>query len=276
MLGCMTLARTRPGWENEHLATYLLSRIAFVARPMTVSDDFGTDLFCTLFDLTGASLTPRGSIAVQVKSSREPVDMTPKIDFLQNLELPYYIGVVNRKEMTLALFSGRYLPNMLAYRGRPQRLWLDLVDTVHGEYRSGTDETGYRVRCPLVTVLRAEEDADRQRVGVDALQRDARESLAGVVSRLNGEFIFKVPGGVEIFAGPASATVFWENFLRRLAEVLYNVGWLLKNGSRISTSDVNAVLTIYGTASGMGKELPEYVRLAHDKLAEVLRAKSEP
>ena len=40
------------GWENEHLATFLLSRIAFVASPVKVGDDVGTDVFCTLFEVT--------------------------------------------------------------------------------------------------------------------------------------------------------------------------------------------------------------------------------
>lgn len=266
----------RPGWENEHLATYLLSRIAFVARPMTVSDDFGADLFCTLFDVTGEALAPRGSIAVQVKSSREPVDMTPKIDFLQNLELPYYIGVVDRKEMTLALFSGRYLPNMLAYRGRPQKLWLDLVDTVDREYRSGTDETGYRVQCPMVTVLRAHDDAEQRRDSVSALRKDAHEGLAGVMSRLNGEYIFMAPGRFEIFTGESSARVYWENFLQRLAEVLQNVAWLLKSDSPMPASRVSAVLTIYRTVSELDAAIPEYLRLAHDNLVGVLNKQPRP
>jgi hypothetical protein len=37
------LYRFRKGWENENLAQYLLSRVAFIARPVSVSDDLGTD-----------------------------------------------------------------------------------------------------------------------------------------------------------------------------------------------------------------------------------------
>ena len=37
------------GWDREKLAEYILSRFSFVAKPSTVSDDLGTDLFCTLF-----------------------------------------------------------------------------------------------------------------------------------------------------------------------------------------------------------------------------------
>jgi hypothetical protein len=59
------LGRFRKGWENEHLASFLLSRIAFVANPLTVADDIGSDFFCTLFEVfNGDSLFPRNSLAI--------------------------------------------------------------------------------------------------------------------------------------------------------------------------------------------------------------------
>jgi len=75
----MPLAITHKGWENEHLATFLLSRIAFVATPVKVGDDIGTDVFCTLFEVTKGKkqdvLLPRSSIAVQIKPNRDAVDV---------------------------------------------------------------------------------------------------------------------------------------------------------------------------------------------------------
>jgi hypothetical protein len=65
----MQLASPHKGWENEHLATFLLSRIAFVAGPVTVADDIGTDIFCTLFEVGKHKgqdvLLPRSSIESQ-------------------------------------------------------------------------------------------------------------------------------------------------------------------------------------------------------------------
>jgi hypothetical protein len=68
------LEKFRKGWENEHLATFLLSRIAFVANPVKVADDVGTDLFCTLFEITEGKLFPRNSFALQAKSSAGEID----------------------------------------------------------------------------------------------------------------------------------------------------------------------------------------------------------
>ena len=58
----------RKGWENENLAQYLLSRVAFVARPVSVSDDMGTDFYCTLFQkIRDRTLLPRTAFAIQIK-----------------------------------------------------------------------------------------------------------------------------------------------------------------------------------------------------------------
>lgn len=39
------LAVMRRGWQNEHLAAFLLSKLAFVAQPAKIGDDIGTDFF---------------------------------------------------------------------------------------------------------------------------------------------------------------------------------------------------------------------------------------
>jgi hypothetical protein len=77
----------RKGWENEHLATFLLSRISFVSQPITVGDDVGSDFFCTLFEARQSDsvemLFLRNSFAIQVKSSKADVVATNKIEYLE-------------------------------------------------------------------------------------------------------------------------------------------------------------------------------------------------
>jgi hypothetical protein len=53
----MQLAIPHNGWDNEHLATFLLSRIAFVATPVKVGDDIGIDVFCTVFEVAKGKRT---------------------------------------------------------------------------------------------------------------------------------------------------------------------------------------------------------------------------
>ena len=89
------LLAPRKGWENERLASYLLSRFGFVAQPSSVLDDLGSDFFCTNFEIVKTTsgrdaLRPLNSFAIQVKSSAEEIEMDNKIDYLQRLELPRF------------------------------------------------------------------------------------------------------------------------------------------------------------------------------------------
>src|SRR5882762_2522416 len=94
------LLTPRKGWENEKLASYLLSRFSFVAQPTSVADDLGSDFFCTIFEIHDSSgtdvLVPRSSFAIQVKSSISEVSMDNKIDYLDRLQMPFFIGVVTQ------------------------------------------------------------------------------------------------------------------------------------------------------------------------------------
>src|SRR5437879_1396174 len=99
----------RVGWENERLASYLLSRISFVAHPASVGDDLGSDFFCTIFEVQTSSgadeLIPRSSFAIQVKSSGSQVSVDNKVDYLMRLEMPYFVGVVNQSHARMEIYS---------------------------------------------------------------------------------------------------------------------------------------------------------------------------
>jgi hypothetical protein len=266
------LAQVRPGWENEHLASYILSRIAFIARPATVADDLGSDLFCTLFDVTEKDgreyLVPHNTIAVQVKSSAGIIDVTRNIEYLGSLEVPYYVGVVNRVDLALTLYSGRYLPLMFSYRGSPIRLRLILTDHAEEAYQ-GSDEAGYDVFCPRLAVLRAAEERKDLRAAARVLRKDSVDALGAVVSRLNNEFIFDGPTGVHILAGPRSALVFRDNFFRRLAEAFRNFTWLCRSGQKTDSAELEAFLKAF--AAFENREIPPFLTKAKDELQQTLR-----
>lgn len=243
-----------------------------MARPATV-DDVGTDLFCTLFNVvttaTHEALVPRNSIAVQIKSSPGAVDVTKNLDYLSRLEVPYYLGIVNRRDLSLALYSARYLPLLLALVGKPRPLRLVPSDSFVAEYRRGDEEHGYELICPRVGVFHASDEREALATMVAALQTDAEEALKAIVSRLNEEYIFDRPdGSVEIFAGMGSASVLHSNFTRRLAEALYNLAWM---GPQARPDDVDFYLRIF-TALEARNETPPYLRVAK---AELDRARTE-
>jgi hypothetical protein len=231
------LASFRKGWENENLARFILSRFAFVAHPSTVSDDIGSDFFCTLFEVRRKRkrnyLSPRNSFAIQIRSSDEPFDVSNKLEYLWDLEIPFLFGAVDQAALRLTVFSGEHLPIFFSHKGLPRKLEiepcerteLDLMD-----YFTQTGEKGYLLRFPKITDVEAH-------IGDDELQRKTHllSELCSLIydniaSRKNGEYIFKVygsdPPSVVTFAGSGSVRVFRDNFLKRLAEVFYNLKWI--------------------------------------------------
>jgi len=265
----MPLAVTHRGWENEHLATFLLSRVAFVASPVTVADDVGTDLFCTLYEHRLRNdvkvLVPRSSIAVQVKSSPEPVDIAERLDYPGRLEIPYYLGVVDQEALTLDLYSARLLPALLSFRGRPERLKLVPVEVFDRHYRPGDDDVGYELLCHKVVTLRAGDDHATTERAREALSDDAAAGRKGIASRLNQEYSFDIPGGdVEIFMGPGSAETFRESFFKRLAEALLNLAWLIDREPP-TVLEVDAYLDLVEQLASVSA-IPVYVCQARDSL----------
>lgn len=240
---CMTqLAVPRVGWENEHLAEFLLSRISFVAQPVSVGDDIGSDFFCTLFTQrpgkNGPLLFPVNSFAIQIKSNRKPVKATNKIDYLWGLELPFFVGVISRKDLSISIFAGDLLPLCFTHHGRPDRLTLKLVDRLPAQ----DPYTATTVSMPLVARVSAGDSDDELECAARKLSCLSARMHANLASRTSHEYIFTAesPDRTVIFAGEASAQTFRRNLLLRLAEVFQNLLWLNDN-----SHDVRAEFEVY-------------------------------
>jgi hypothetical protein len=259
------LAVPRKGWENEHLATYLLSQIAFVAHPMTVADDVGSDFFCTLFEPRERGrkeeLFPLNSFAIQVKSSRRKVNATNKIEYLHGLEIPFFLGVVDRSALRLTVYSGEYVPFMFAHLGRPGQLTLHLVEgevTASDAY-DGIGDGPCNLRLPMV--LRLAENDDRETLSAN------RGKFSKLCSRMHhnisswklDEYIFTCApaSSVSIFAGCGSVQRFRNNFYLRLAEAFFNMKWLYENQRNdFSAAEFEIYNRVYWDLLNNGKEIP--------------------
>lgn len=276
----MQLADPHKGWENEHLATFLLSRIAFVAAPITVGDDVGTDIFCTLFEPASHKgkpvLLPRRSIAVQIKSQKQPTDIAPRLDYLARLEVPYYLGIVDQQQLTLELFSARFLPALLSLQRRHSRLLLKPVDVFQRDYRPCDASGVYSLLCHKVAMLSVHDDAATALKAAAAIREDSTAALQAIASRLNHEYVFEIAGGeVEFYAGPDSARTFRHSFYKRLAEAYYNLSWLIDNNLAASDAEMNAFMEIadqLGTAS----DVPGFVQKLRAGLQERLLKRGNP
>jgi len=227
----------RIGWENENLARFILSKISFVAQPVSVSDDVGTDFFCTLFKIIGSKgqlrASPTNSFSIQIKSNRDSIPATEKRAYLNRLELPYFIGVVAQAELSLDIYSGEYLPVFFPAGGVPDRMRLYLVDAVNSisDYVQRRAGRVVGVRCPYVTSMRADSSSKEFDEARDRLSDACTATHRNLSVRHSGESLYDFPrvGQKQMLAGSGSVRVFRRNFLNRLAECIHNLYWLMLN-----------------------------------------------
>lgn len=231
------LYKFRQGWQSENLARFLLSEFAFISQPSTVADDVGSDFYCTLFkkEKTGSDhhLIPKNSFVIQIKSSDDEIDLSSKAGFLEQLELPFFVGVVNRQDLTLKIYSGRALHLLFTMRGIPNKLVAKPVSEIRDKHYFeilDDEQKHYRPFFPLIAEVSAQNiDKDSERV-FPIMATECSMIHQNISSRRMGEFILVF--GLDdsrIFAGPGSARQFRRNFCLRMAEVFYNFEWILKS-----------------------------------------------
>jgi hypothetical protein len=276
------LNATRKGWQNEHLGLFILSKLAFCASPVTVSDDLGSDFFCCLFKIGKQRDTevvlPLSSFAIQIKSTTGPFDVTDKIRYLSELEVPYFVGVVERPTLALSIYSGEYLPLIFSEKGLPRRLRIRLSNrsVSLSQYNERFGHERFRILFPRVATVRARAStADIRRV-VQVLQKLCRRIQGNIATRRSEEHVYSVWGRhpTYIMAGPGSVKVFRDNFYKRLAEVFYNFDWLRQyQRRRLDPGEVQIYDEFFRKLKKHGAKMPALVRKRHGVL---MRALSEP
>ena len=230
------------GWECEKLAEYILSRFSFVAKPSTVSDDLGTDLFCTLFrveERKGRDYPlPLNSFAIQIKSNKRTFDFSSNISYLQNLEIPFFCGVIsennkviNENNKQLSVFSGENLPVFFSHVGKVSKLKIKMLERnkmsdLYDPKEVHKDK--YTVMFPKILDIKLDSTEKEERNGnVDKLQEMCSRIQRNISTRKIGEYLFESHDGQSytILAGPDSDKHYRDNFMKRLAENFYNLQW---------------------------------------------------
>ena len=227
------LAKPRKGWENQHLAASILSKFSFIAQPSTVGDDIGTDYFCTIFhpiEKNGQKLLiPENSFAIQVKSNTNRFRFA-HLEYLWDLEIPFFVGVVDQQRATLTIYSGEYIPALLSLKGHPERLEIELCETlILSQYFTESGNKRYVLRFPKITQISQDIQPQDLHQKVQELRARCHFMLRNIAARRSKEYTFFYPSHLVRFAGRDSVRVFQQNFLTRLAEVAFNLDWLYKN-----------------------------------------------
>ncbi len=237
------LGSFRKGWESENIARFILHRFSFIAHPATIADDVGSDFFCTLFHTIEDSgtqyLLPRNSFAIQIKSTDHAFDVSDKAEYLEKLEIPYLVGVVNRDKLSLTIYSGEYIPAFFSYKGVPASLKIEPCDRdellAKGDYHSTDDEVDYTLRFPKLVSITGTDTGTELADKVEVISAKCSLIYENIVSKRNHEYIFRESTSqgmtITIFAGSGSNKVYRNNLVERLAEAFVNLKWILSTDS---------------------------------------------
>jgi hypothetical protein len=268
----------RKGWESQNVARMLLYRFSFLSEPVHIADDIGGDYFCTLFQSnrvgSNTYLAPRNSFAIQVKSKNDItsnlVPLTKQRDFLLNLEIPYFIGVVDREKLQLKIFSGQYLTPFFSYK-EPRTIEAfeaELCDPYSlpdlFAWLSEPRPLNYILRFPLVAEISATTSDDEVQELVVRLQRQCTLMLQNIARKLTHRYMFNCSESplTMIFAGETSRQHFNENFLQGLAEAFYNLQVACSTeGAMVATLFPQYEQVFIALVASIGEaNVPDYVR----------------
>ena len=151
---------------------------------------------------------------------------------MNSLEVPFFVGVVDQSNFRLSIYSGEYLPILLAqFPVKSLRLSLEDGPVVYPEYCSSDDLDGYTLKMPFVTDLDSQDTGQSLLEKGELLRQLTLRMQENISSRATHEYVFKLDqvGAAIVLAGPGSVETFRINFQLRLAEVFYNLDWLYRN-----------------------------------------------
>jgi hypothetical protein len=240
------LLKFRKGWQSEHIGKFILAKFSFIAEPSTVADDLGTDFFCTLFKIQdGDYLIPQNSFALQVKSDKKKINITNKISYVRGLEIPFFVGVANKKKLTLSIYSGESIPHFFStytglvtehnYKAIIRLLEKeDITNRGHNFISYDSAKQECYLDFPKIVELNADYDYKTNPEKLDELFDVCKLIQFNLSSKMTHSYFYYLHGrkGVNIYAGKDSADTYKTNYFDRLAEVFHNLKWLYEHNRK--------------------------------------------
>ncbi|MCX5804879.1 MAG: hypothetical protein NT010_02250 [Proteobacteria bacterium] len=192
------LANFRKGWQSENLARYILSNFAFISQPSTIADDLGSDFFCTMFDIivdgNNNYLVPKESFAIQIKSNGRPFSISGKIEYLKGLGIPFFVGVCDKKNQELELYSGEYLIPFFVDQPSAEAMKVELCernDCQEDCYSEKGNE--FTLKFPKVGAIGSDPSDPQFNEAVQIVSQVCRTVSRNITRRNNKEYIFIEP-----------------------------------------------------------------------------------
>lgn len=234
----------RDGWRHQLIAATILYKFAFVSQPIYSADDVGVDFFCTLFKQEkkgkNSQLLPLNSIVIQIKSENKDrqLDLSKQIAYLEQLELPYFLGIFSEKEQKLSIYSGEFLTYLFAFKGIPQKLNINLCNELPNDYRNWCNETAdksYEIPFPKLCDLSASMSTDEFEHGANKLRLHSWTYQENIVAYRENAFVFIEPifGKVLQFMRTGLESKMYDSFCKQLLSQFFYVQILRENGNEM-------------------------------------------
>lgn len=137
------------GNRSEYLAIPALCKLGFTVPVPRQEDHFGVDFIVHLANRVDQTIVPSGkSFGIQIKSNEDPLvlDKQHKRDGLYSSTLPFFLGVINRKDLTLTVYNTLNRLNFYWMFGPTRDFTLTVADEVDGipkpDFEKRTGGTG--------------------------------------------------------------------------------------------------------------------------------------
>lgn len=248
------LWKFKKGWQEEHLAKYILWKFCFVSEPSTVADDAWTDLFCTIFEKINDSLFPKNTFAIQIKSNKRKIKIKNNNYFI-NLEIPYLVWVIKDNKLEIYWWEG--ITHFFRRVANPSEVetWIVLKDENYLDnlYSPQTNGNGkYDLYFNKITELSYDFDYERDYEKIEKITQYCSVLQRNISSVVNHEYLLfrywtnnNLHQEVNVLRWPASIQYFERNFINRLIEVFYNIERQYHNNYTIAKINFETYKKIY-------------------------------
>jgi hypothetical protein len=274
------LIKFRKGWQSEHLAKFIISKFAFIAEPVNISDDLGSDFYCTIFDIQKKGfLLPQSSFAIQIKSNSRTIEVTNKLAYFQNLEMPFFVGIVNKKSQKILIYSGEAIPHFFSLYGNPSTLsiethtFIKLIEKRDKEILISKNENNYQLEFPKVLEIDSTFDYELNKSTISPFLSIISIIQKNISSRKAQEYVFDLIGfdNVIIYTGCGSATTYRDNFFRRLAEAFLNLKWIATSERDVRSVEFKIYEETYIKLLHHYGKLPHYLSFAYNSSKSTMK-----
>ncbi|MCK5050252.1 MAG: hypothetical protein KAS53_00840 [Candidatus Cloacimonetes bacterium] len=229
----------RAGWENEHVAKYIISKFSFISSPNTIGDDLGVDFFCTIFDVQMKNkkkyLFPtKNSFAIQIKSNRSDINFTKKINYLYLLHFPFFVGVVSQKKKKLTFYSNIYFDKEITIKWPKEKLLLKLSDEkrINKPYYYNENKKARILTLQKCAQITFTDDDESIIESVELIKKNCSTMQKNILNRLTEHYVFfnpNTPTQADVVTGKDSYNGIRKHFFNRFGELLSNLEWFLKS-----------------------------------------------